>query len=124
MVKVSWKEWSQFPKCVGQRGHIFQERAGFEKFGEVCDFSLLFVVSKLRTTMSWDSVSRCKNPPAWGKRLYDNYYGNEPTGAAFPIIEWSGLPFMKEILKKHDWHGEIDLTDPIDLFNFIEYVNG
>jgi hypothetical protein len=58
------------------------------------------------------------------KRLYDDYYETNSNGKAFPIIEWSGLPFMKEILKKKDWHGEIDLTNPVDLFNFSEYVNG
>lgn len=58
------------------------------------------------------------------KRLYDDYYDNEPTGSAFPIIEWAGLPFMKEVLKKHDWHGEIDLTNSIDLLNFMKYVDG
>jgi GNAT superfamily N-acetyltransferase len=58
------------------------------------------------------------------KRLYDDYYDTNPAGRAFPIIEWSGFPFMKEILKKNDWHGEIDLTNDVDLFNFSEYVNG
>lgn len=51
------------------------------------------------------------------KRLYDDYYDTNPAGRAFPIIEWSGFPFMKEILKKNDWHGEIDLTNDVDLFN-------
>jgi GNAT superfamily N-acetyltransferase len=58
------------------------------------------------------------------EKLYDNYYGKEPTGNAFPIIEWSGLPFMKSILKNNDWHGELDLTNSEDLFNFKEYANG
>jgi len=56
--------------------------------------------------------------------LYNDYYGSNPGGAAFPIMEWSGLPFMKEILKRNDWHGEIDLSNSEDLFNFSEYVNG
>jgi len=58
------------------------------------------------------------------KKLYDDYYGKKPAGNAFPIIEWSGLPFMKSILKNNDWHGELDLTNSEDLFNFKEYANG
>ena len=56
--------------------------------------------------------------------LYKAYYNNNPYGNAFPIIEWSGLPFMKAILKRNDWHGELDLTNSEDLLNFNEYVNG
>ena len=49
-----------------------------------------------------------------------------PDGKAFPIIEWSGLPFMKQILRANDWHGEID-SDKIQQIYLIfseDYVNG
>jgi hypothetical protein len=73
-----------------------------------------------------DSANRSLMPVQYNlvKRLYDDYYLTNPTGRAFPIIEWSGLPFMKQTLRENDWHGEIDLTNSTDLFNFSEYVNG
>lgn len=58
------------------------------------------------------------------KVLFDNYYDADILGNAFPIREWAGLPFMKEILKRHHWHGEINLKNAKDLFNFNNYVTG
>jgi hypothetical protein len=56
------------------------------------------------------------------KRIYDHYYDKYPEGIAFPIVEWSGLPFMQDILRGSSWHGEIDLANSEDLLNFKMYV--
>ena len=58
------------------------------------------------------------------KEVYDNYYMKEPNGRVFPINKWSNLPGMKEILRKSDWHGEIDLNNQELLTKFKNYVVG
>jgi hypothetical protein len=56
------------------------------------------------------------------KSWYDDHYNNFP-GTPFSISDWSGLPFMESILRGSDWHGEIDLTNPVELRNFKKYVS-
>lgn len=58
------------------------------------------------------------------KRIYDNYYTKNIDGQSFPIVRWSGLPFMIPILRGSDWHGTIDLKNPLQLSNFMIYVYG
>lgn len=60
------------------------------------------------------------------KVLYDLYYDTEPHGASFPIEDWAHLDFMEDILKldTNNWHGWIDLTNPQELLNFKNYVDG
>jgi len=55
---------------------------------------------------------------------FNDYYGKEPDGMAFPIQNWVPIPGMEEVLKKADshWHGRIDLTNTQDLRNFKIYV--
>jgi hypothetical protein len=56
------------------------------------------------------------------KRIYDHYYNRYPERTAFPMAEWSGLPFLRDILRGCSWHGEIDLSNSEDLLNFKIYV--
>lgn len=58
------------------------------------------------------------------KEVYDSYYTAEPDGRAFPINKWSLIPSMKAVLKKSDWHGEIDLNNQELLTKFKNYVAG
>lgn len=58
------------------------------------------------------------------KAIYDNYYSVEPQGRAFPINKWSQIWEMETILRKSDWHGEIDLNNPEFLTKFKNYVTG
>ena len=55
---------------------------------------------------------------------FNDYYGKEPDGKAFPINKWASIPAMISILKMdiHNWHGQIDLTNTLDLRNFKLYV--
>jgi len=56
------------------------------------------------------------------KRVYDNYYKKFPDGNAFPIIKWSQLSGMDQILKGSRWHGELDLNNSEMLTKFKNYV--
>lgn len=56
------------------------------------------------------------------KRIYDNYYDKHPEGTAFPIIKWSRLSGMDEILNGSRWHGELDLNNSEILSKFKYYV--
>ncbi len=56
------------------------------------------------------------------KRVYDNYYNEHPEGTAFPIVKWSQLSGMNEILNGSRWHGELDLNNSEILSKFKHYV--
>ncbi|MEO7214474.1 hypothetical protein [Mucilaginibacter sp.] len=56
------------------------------------------------------------------KRVYDNYYDKNPNGRNFPMIKWSELPEMEEILNGSKWQGEIDLNNKELLAKFKHYV--
>ena len=55
---------------------------------------------------------------------FNDYYGKEPDGTAFPIANWANIPDMAQIMKMPGchWHGCIDLTNKKDLRNFKIYV--
>lgn len=56
------------------------------------------------------------------KRIYDNYYNQYPFGKAFPMVKWSQLSAMAEILNGSHWHGELDLNNSQILAKFKNYV--
>lgn len=56
------------------------------------------------------------------KRVYDNYYNEDPKGKAFPIVKWSQLAGMDQILQGSYWHGELDLNNSDILTKFKNYV--
>lgn len=58
------------------------------------------------------------------KAIYDHYYLNNPNGKAFPIRNWANIDTMEHVLKldTNNWHGWIDLTNPLELLNFKKYV--
>jgi hypothetical protein len=56
------------------------------------------------------------------KRVYDNYYNQHPNGTDFPMVKWSEIAGMEEILKGSRWHGELDLNNSEVLSNFKHYV--
>ena len=53
------------------------------------------------------------------KRIFDNYYTKSIGGQAFPMYKWAELPFMEPILRKSNWHGAVDLTNPAEFSNFV-----
>jgi hypothetical protein len=56
------------------------------------------------------------------EQIFFRYYLDHPQGTEFPMIAWSGLPGMREILRGSDWHGELDLHNPEQFRNFSNYV--
>jgi len=56
------------------------------------------------------------------KRIYDNYYEQYPDGTAFPMVKWSRLAGMQEILNGSRWRGELDLNNSEVFSNFKHYV--
>ena len=58
----------------------------------------------------------------WALRVFDNYYDQYPNGSAFPIIKWSDMAFMKDVLLGARWHGSLDLFDSEQFNTFIMYV--
>lgn len=62
------------------------------------------------------------NRLAQAKLYYDDHYNNFPD-QPFPMEEWTGLLFMREVLQGSSWHGEIDLTNETEFRTFKAYVN-
>jgi hypothetical protein len=56
-------------------------------------------------------------------RYFEKYYTENPAGCNFPINIWAAMDCMKTILMGSDWHGELNLQNPIHLRNFINYVS-
>lgn len=56
------------------------------------------------------------------KSVYDKYYKDFPDGRAFPMLIWSKIDAMKEVLRGSDWHGELDLKNSEQFSNFKDYV--
>ncbi|WP_345213692.1 hypothetical protein [Mucilaginibacter gynuensis] len=56
------------------------------------------------------------------KRVYDNYYNQNPGGKAFPMSKWSQLAGMDQILQGSRWYGELDLSNSDILTKFKNYV--
>jgi hypothetical protein len=57
------------------------------------------------------------------KFVFEKYYSENNTGAGFPLQIWAAMDCMKPVLLGSDWHGELDLTNPAHLRNFINYVS-
>lgn len=56
------------------------------------------------------------------ERVFENYYKRFPKGKSFPMVKWSDLPGMDEILKGSYWKGELDLSNSDIFINFKNYV--
>lgn len=56
------------------------------------------------------------------KRVYDNYYDQNPGGKSFPMVKWSQLSGMDQILTGSIWRGELDLNNSDILTKFKNYV--
>lgn len=56
------------------------------------------------------------------EHIFSKYYKDHPGGNAFPMILWTNLPGMKDVLRGADWHGEIDLKNSNQFSNFMSYV--
>ena len=55
------------------------------------------------------------------KKEVDLHYGLHPH-KPFPIWRWATLPFGEELLLKTSWHGELDLTDEVQVRIFKKYL--
>ena len=56
--------------------------------------------------------------------IFDHYYSQNPDGQAFPMYKWAELPFLEPILRGSHWHGAVDLTNPVELTNFVHHAIG
>jgi hypothetical protein len=56
------------------------------------------------------------------EKIFKKYYLDYPTGTNFPMILWTRLPAMKDILCGSEWYGELDLHNPEQIRNFSNYV--
>lgn len=53
---------------------------------------------------------------------YDDHYHNFPD-LPFKIEDWARIKAMEPVLRRSNWHGEIDLTKQDELANFNRYVS-
>lgn len=56
------------------------------------------------------------------KRVFDNYYSRFPDGKSFPMVKWSDLPGMDQVLRETYWKAELDLTNSDIISKFKNYV--
>lgn len=54
--------------------------------------------------------------------IFMKYYFNNPTSTDFPMILWTRIPGMKDILCGSEWCGELDLHNTEQIRNFSRYV--
>ncbi len=59
------------------------------------------------------------------EKIYNHYYNNPDPDyhhMAFPVFLWANIPFMKDVLRGSNWHGQLDLQNPEKITNFTNYV--
>jgi len=86
-------------------------RAGF-KATRRKDVDKIIALAKLTLTPERLSVIQA---------YYDDHYNNFPD-QPFPLENWARLSYMKPVLKKCSWYGQIDLTNESEMINFKNYV--